>query len=147
VLLDEPTAALGVEQTQQAKDLIRWRREHILGVAVISHNLADIFDGSERIIVLQLGWRAADAPHLNLEIAQGQRRREGGQVHGALGASRHDLEVSQQHLQVGRFDDVFVVIKRYNGCTQQAQGRSVDTGRDARASALPRDPLSRRRSA
>jgi len=59
VLLDEPTAALGVEQTQQVKDLIVRLREQGLGVVVISHNLADIFDVSDRIVVLRLGKRVA----------------------------------------------------------------------------------------
>jgi D-xylose transport system ATP-binding protein len=59
VLLDEPTAALGVEQTRMVKDLIRRLREQGLGVVVISHNLADVFDVSDRIIVLYLGRRVA----------------------------------------------------------------------------------------
>jgi D-xylose transport system ATP-binding protein len=59
VLLDEPTAALGVEQTQQVKDLIKRLRERGLSVVVISHNLSDIFDVSDRIIVLRLGRRVA----------------------------------------------------------------------------------------
>jgi D-xylose transport system ATP-binding protein len=59
VLLDEPTAALGVEQTKQVKDLIRRLRDRGLGVVVISHNLADIFDVSDRIVVLRLGRRVA----------------------------------------------------------------------------------------
>jgi D-xylose transport system ATP-binding protein len=59
VLLDEPTAALGVEQTRLVKDLILRLRERGLGVVVISHNLADIFDVADRIIVLRLGHRVA----------------------------------------------------------------------------------------
>lgn len=59
VLLDEPTAALGVEQTHQVKDLILRLREQGLGIVMISHNLADIFDVSDRIIVLRLGKRVA----------------------------------------------------------------------------------------
>jgi len=59
VLLDEPTAALGVEQTQQVKDLIKRLRERGLAVVVISHNLVDVFDVSDRIIVLRLGKRVA----------------------------------------------------------------------------------------
>lgn len=59
VLLDEPTAALGVEQTHQVKELIRRLRERGLGVVVISHNLADVFDVCDRIIVLRLGKRQA----------------------------------------------------------------------------------------
>jgi D-xylose transport system ATP-binding protein len=59
VLLDEPTAALGVEQTHQVKELILRLREQGLGVVVISHNLVDVFDVSDRIIVLRLGRRVA----------------------------------------------------------------------------------------
>lgn len=57
VLLDEPTAALGVEQTGQVKELIHRLRNQGLGVVVISHNLVDIFDLCDRIIVLRLGRR------------------------------------------------------------------------------------------
>jgi D-xylose transport system ATP-binding protein len=59
VLLDEPTAALGVEQTHQVKNLIMKLRERNLGVVVISHNLAEIFDVTDRVIVLRLGRRSA----------------------------------------------------------------------------------------
>ena len=59
VLLDEPTAALGVEQTQQVKELIRRLRDQGLGVVVISHNLVDVFAVCDRIIVLRLGRRVA----------------------------------------------------------------------------------------
>ncbi len=59
LLLDEPTAALGVEQTKQVKELIRRLRERDLGIVVISHNLVDVFDVSDRIIVLRLGQRVA----------------------------------------------------------------------------------------
>ncbi len=59
VLLDEPTAALGVEQTRQVKELIHRLRERGLGVVVISHNLVDVFDVSNRIVVLRLGRRVA----------------------------------------------------------------------------------------
>jgi D-xylose transport system ATP-binding protein len=59
VLLDEPTAALGVEQTQQVKNLIKKLRERNLGVVVISHSLQDVFDTTDRIIVLRLGKRIA----------------------------------------------------------------------------------------
>ncbi len=58
VLLDEPTAALGVAQTAQVLQLIRQLRERGLGVVVISHNLADVFAVADRIVVLRLG-RAA----------------------------------------------------------------------------------------
>jgi D-xylose transport system ATP-binding protein len=55
VLLDEPTAALGVPQTKLVLDLIRRLRERDLGVVVISHNLANVFEVADRIVVLRLG--------------------------------------------------------------------------------------------
>jgi D-xylose transport system ATP-binding protein len=58
VLLDEPTAALGVAQTAQVLDLIKRLRERGLGVLVISHNLANVFEVADRIFVLRLGRRA-----------------------------------------------------------------------------------------
>ena len=57
VLLDEPTAALGVAQTRQVLHLIRRLRANGLAVVVISHNLADIFEVVDRVIVLRLGQR------------------------------------------------------------------------------------------
>jgi D-xylose transport system ATP-binding protein len=62
VLLDEPTAALGVPQTKQVLELIRRLREHGLGVVVISHNLSNIFEVADRIVVLRLGRAAGDFP-------------------------------------------------------------------------------------
>jgi D-xylose transport system ATP-binding protein len=58
VLLDEPTAALGVAQTEQVLALIKRLRERGLGVVVISHNLADVFEVVDRIVVLRLGRNA-----------------------------------------------------------------------------------------
>jgi D-xylose transport system ATP-binding protein len=60
VLLDEPTAALGVAQTAQVLALITRLRERGLGVVVISHNLSDVFQVTDRIFVLRLGRREAD---------------------------------------------------------------------------------------
>jgi D-xylose transport system ATP-binding protein len=60
ILLDEPTAALGVAQTQQVLDLIVRLRQQGLGVLVISHNLAEVFEVADRIVVLRLGRRVAD---------------------------------------------------------------------------------------
>jgi D-xylose transport system ATP-binding protein len=60
VMLDEPTAALGVPQTKQVLALIKRLRERDLGVVVISHNLADVFEVCDRIFVLRLGRSAGD---------------------------------------------------------------------------------------
>jgi D-xylose transport system ATP-binding protein len=59
VMLDEPTAALGVAQTRQVLDLIKRLKDRGLGVVVISHNLQDIFEVADRVIVLRLGQRVA----------------------------------------------------------------------------------------
>lgn len=57
VILDEPTAALGVAQTRMVLDLILNLKKKGLGVVVISHNLEDVFTVVDRIIVLRLGRR------------------------------------------------------------------------------------------
>ena len=55
VILDEPTAALGVSQTEQVLALVRRLAEQGLSVVLISHNLHDIFEAANRITVLRLG--------------------------------------------------------------------------------------------
>jgi D-xylose transport system ATP-binding protein len=55
VLLDEPTAALGVAQTHEVLELVKRLREQGLGVVLISHNLANVFEVADRITVLRLG--------------------------------------------------------------------------------------------
>jgi D-xylose transport system ATP-binding protein len=58
VILDEPTAALGVAQTEQVLELVNRLAEQGLGVVLISHNLHDIFETATRITVLRLGRNA-----------------------------------------------------------------------------------------
>ncbi|MFI6648858.1 ATP-binding cassette domain-containing protein [Streptomyces sp. NPDC050529] len=55
VILDEPTAALGVEQTAQVLDLVERLRERGHGVILISHNMADVNAVADRVAVLRLG--------------------------------------------------------------------------------------------
>ena len=55
VILDEPTAALGVEETRKVYGLVRDMREHGLAVLLISHNLNHVFDNCNRITVLKTG--------------------------------------------------------------------------------------------
>jgi D-xylose transport system ATP-binding protein len=59
VILDEPTAALGVTQTREVLDLVRRLRDDGLAVVVISHNLVDVFAVADRMVVLRLGRRVA----------------------------------------------------------------------------------------
>ena len=60
VILDEPTAALGVAQTRQVLDLVKRLAEQGLGVILISHNLHDIFEVADNITVLRLGQNVAE---------------------------------------------------------------------------------------
>jgi D-xylose transport system ATP-binding protein len=60
VILDEPTAALGVAQTRQVLDLVRRLGEQGLAVVLISHNLHDIFEVADSITVLRLGQNVAE---------------------------------------------------------------------------------------
>ena len=55
VILDEPTAALGVAQTEQVLALVKRLAEQGIAVVLISHNLNDIFEVADRITVLRLG--------------------------------------------------------------------------------------------
>jgi D-xylose transport system ATP-binding protein len=55
VILDEPTAALGVAQTRQVLDLVKRLAEQGLAVVIITHNLNDVFEVADRITVLRLG--------------------------------------------------------------------------------------------
>ncbi len=59
VILDEPTAALGVAQTRQVLDLVARLSEQGLAVVLISHNLHDVFEVADRITVLRLGRNVA----------------------------------------------------------------------------------------
>ena len=61
VMLDEPTAALGVAQTRMVLDLIKRLKDHGLAVMVISHNLNDVFEVADRVAVLRLGRMVAQA--------------------------------------------------------------------------------------
>jgi D-xylose transport system ATP-binding protein len=58
VILDEPTAALGVAQTEQVLALVKRLAEQGLAVILISHNLHDVFEVADKIFVLRLGRNA-----------------------------------------------------------------------------------------
>jgi simple sugar transport system ATP-binding protein len=59
IFMDEPTAALGVAQTQHVLDLIGRVRETGIGVVVISHSVPEVMEVADRIVVLRLGRRVA----------------------------------------------------------------------------------------
>jgi D-xylose transport system ATP-binding protein len=62
VILDEPTAALGVAQTEQVLALVKRLKERGLGVVLISHNLSDVFAVADRVVVLRLGTNNGEFP-------------------------------------------------------------------------------------
>lgn len=74
VLLDEPTAALGVAQTRQVLDVVKRLRDTNHAVVYISHNLRDVFEVADRICVLRHGanvatWKTADTTPDEIVIA------------------------------------------------------------------------------
>ena len=62
LIMDEPTAALGVPEQRKVMELIRSLKQKGVGVIFISHNLADMFAVSDRIVVLRHGANAGDVP-------------------------------------------------------------------------------------
>jgi D-xylose transport system ATP-binding protein len=63
VVLDEPTAALGVAQTEQVLDLVRRLADSGVGVVIISHNMNDVLEVADRVCAMYLGRIAADIPN------------------------------------------------------------------------------------
>jgi D-xylose transport system ATP-binding protein len=80
VILDEPTAALGIAQTEQVLMLVGRLRERGLGVILISHNLADVFQVADRIVVLRLGRNGGEYP-----ATDDQRQEVVAAITGAIG--------------------------------------------------------------
>jgi D-xylose transport system ATP-binding protein len=87
VILDEPTAALGVIQTHQILELISRLRERDLGVIVISHNLADVFKVSDRVVVLRLGRNVA-----NFDVRETSQEDVVGAITGASFSEERNTE-------------------------------------------------------
>jgi len=85
VIMDEPTAALGVSQTRMVLDLVRRLAERGVAVLLVSHNLNDVFAVADRIAVLYLGRTVAQAPAAELDsqsvvdfMTLGRSERAGG---------------------------------------------------------------------
>jgi len=87
VLLDEPTAALGVVQTRMVLDLVRRLRDQGLAVMVISHNLNDVFEVADRIAVLHLGHMVAEGPATDFDRQSVVQYMTTGRADGARGSS------------------------------------------------------------
>ena len=70
VLLDEPTAALGVKQTEIVLSFIERLKSHGVGVIFISHNMPQVLRVADRIVVLRLGRKVFDGPRSELTSAR-----------------------------------------------------------------------------
>jgi D-xylose transport system ATP-binding protein len=70
VILDEPTAALGVAQTEQVLNLVRRLADNGLAVVLISHNLNDVFEVADNIAALYLGKLSAQVDKKDVEPRQ-----------------------------------------------------------------------------
>jgi ABC-type sugar transport system ATPase subunit len=68
VIMDEPTAALGVAQTRQVLDLIKRLADSGVAVMVVSHNMVDVFEVADRIAIMYLGKLVASAPASEFNI-------------------------------------------------------------------------------
>ena len=93
VMLDEPTAALGVAQTRQVLDLVRRLAEQGLAVVLISHNMADVFEVSDRIATLYLGRMVAEVRTKDVTHTQAVELITAGRS-GELGLARPEAVVS-----------------------------------------------------
>ena len=90
VILDEPTAALGVAQTRQVLDLVARLAEQGLAVVLISHNLHDIFEVATRITVLRLGRSIAVYDRLKTSQQEVVQAITAGVVASVPGMAGHD---------------------------------------------------------
>ena len=70
VLLDEPTAALGVRETAATLELIMELRAHGLSIVMISHNLPNVFEVADRITVLRLGRTVATVERRETDLTE-----------------------------------------------------------------------------
>jgi simple sugar transport system ATP-binding protein len=79
VLMDEPTAAIGLRQLAEVLDLIRHLRDEKVAVVLVSHRVADVFAVSDRIVVLRRGRKIADR-----KIADISQEEASGLITGAI---------------------------------------------------------------
>ena len=104
LILDEPTAALGVVQTAQVLALIDHLREQGLAIVVISHNLDNVFHVADRISVLRLGRHVATfdrRTHVARGRGRGHHRRAAGSGGGGMTGTRRFRHVPMRVLVLG----------------------------------------------
>ena len=94
VIMDEPTAALGVRETGQVLDLIRAIRDRGLPVILISHNMPNVFDVADRIHVMRLGRRVALTTPQDHSMAEIVAIMTGAMPGTDAAARRHEIDPS-----------------------------------------------------
>ncbi len=109
VILDEPTAALGVAQTEQVLALVKRLGEQGLAVILISHNLHDIFAVADRITVLRLGRNAGLYDRLDDDAAGGRPGDHGRCADEGLGHPDGGTVVSTTEAEAPAFDTAIPV--------------------------------------
>ena len=70
VILDEPTAALGVRESEQVLDVIRDLRKHDVSVIIVSHNMQQLMSVADRITVMRLGRTIATRVVKNTQVSE-----------------------------------------------------------------------------
>jgi D-xylose transport system ATP-binding protein len=91
VILDEPTAALGVAQTRQVLDLVRRLAEQGLSVVIVSHNMSDIFEVADYITVLRLGQNVAEFKRSETSQREVVEAITAGELHSVPGMQEEAL--------------------------------------------------------
>jgi D-xylose transport system ATP-binding protein len=92
VILDEPTAALGVAQTRQVLDLVKRLGEQGLAVVLVSHNMSDVFEVADNITVLRLGQNVAEYKRTETSQREVVEAITAGQLHSVPGMQEEVLK-------------------------------------------------------
>jgi D-xylose transport system ATP-binding protein len=92
VILDEPTAALGVAQTRQVLDLVKRLGEQGLAVILISHNMSDVFEVADNITVLRLGQNVAEFKRTETSQREVVEAITAGELHHVPGMQEEVLQ-------------------------------------------------------
>ncbi len=79
LIMDEPTAALAVQETRKVLDLVRKLKERDIGVVFISHTLQEVFAVADRIVILRKGEKVGDLPADELTIDEAVKFMVGGE--------------------------------------------------------------------
>ena len=144
VILDEPTAALGVAQTEQVLSLVRRLADNGLGVVLITHNMNDVFQVADDIACLYLGRMAAQVHAKDVtnkqvvELITTGRSGELG-LHPERGGGGMSAHVAEP--PVSQFE-----LEEAAGPERPRRGRAAATGSGSRAATSARCPRSSARS-